>query len=137
MRLFKRVLDERKGQGLVEFGLVIPIVLIFLLGIVEFGWLFNAKITLTSAAREGARAAVVSSVDQRNRAYLASVDSVAGTSGIKIKNDDDHFSLSIEQDFMNNINNVVIFIKGEVEPIVGLFFKGPVTIESRAVMRIE
>lgn len=48
-RLFKLKRDE-KGQSLVEFALILPILVLILLGIIEFGWLFNGKITLTSAA---------------------------------------------------------------------------------------
>jgi len=50
-----RLLKNEKGQSLVEFALVLPVLMMILLGIIEFGWLFNAQITLTSAAREGAR----------------------------------------------------------------------------------
>lgn len=38
-----------------EFVLVLPILLMLVFGIVEFGRAYNAKITLTAAAREGAR----------------------------------------------------------------------------------
>ncbi len=56
---------KEDGQGLVEFALVLPILMIILLGIIEFGFMFNAKITLNSAAREGARIyAITNDVDQ-------------------------------------------------------------------------
>lgn len=47
--------SSEKGQSAVEFALVLPLLLVLLLGIVEFGWFLNAKITITGAAREGAR----------------------------------------------------------------------------------
>jgi Flp pilus assembly protein TadG len=50
--------DER-GAAAVEFGLLLFPLILILLGIVEFGRGYNAKITLTHAAREGARAAAV------------------------------------------------------------------------------
>jgi Flp pilus assembly protein TadG len=43
----------------VEFALVLPILMMFILGIVEFGRGYNAKIELTAAVREGARAAAL------------------------------------------------------------------------------
>lgn len=55
--MYKRLKFHRneKGQSLVEFALLLPVIMIILLGIIEFGFMFNAKITLNSAAREGAR----------------------------------------------------------------------------------
>ena len=50
--------DER-GAVVVEFALVLPLLVIFVFGIVEFGRAYNAKIQLTSAVREGARAAAL------------------------------------------------------------------------------
>lgn len=136
LRRWKRMKEE-DGQGIVEFAIAIPLVLFVLLGILEFGWLFNAKITLTSAAREGARVAVVSTIDQRNRAYIASSEAVAGVSGITIPNDTAHFKYSTNNEIINNTNNAIVEIKGVVKPLVGLFFNGPVEIQAKAVMRIE
>jgi Flp pilus assembly protein TadG len=44
-----------RGAVAVEFALVLPVLLLALVGIVEFGRVFNAQIVLTNAAREGAR----------------------------------------------------------------------------------
>ena len=54
---------DEKGQALVEFALVIPIFLMLLLGILQFGIVFNNYITLTDAARAGSRVAAVSRQD--------------------------------------------------------------------------
>ena len=56
------VLGRRdRGAAAVEFALVLPVLLILIFGIIDFGRMLNAKITLTEAAREGARAAAVGS----------------------------------------------------------------------------
>jgi TadE-like protein len=44
------------GQGLVEFALLVPVFLLILLGMLEFGFAFNHNMTLEYATREGARA---------------------------------------------------------------------------------
>ena len=54
----RRNRDER-GAALVEFALVLPVLVLFLFGIVEFGRAYSARIQLTSAVREGARAAAL------------------------------------------------------------------------------
>ncbi len=50
---------RESGQGLVEFGLVLPALLLTLMGIADFGRLFAVYSNLFNAAREGARYGVV------------------------------------------------------------------------------
>jgi Flp pilus assembly protein TadG len=50
---------SERGQALAEFALVLPLVLFFIAGIIEFGRAWNIKQAVTDAAREGARYAVV------------------------------------------------------------------------------
>lgn len=45
-----------RGQGVVEFALVLPILLLLMLGLLNLGVMINAQIILTQAAWEGARA---------------------------------------------------------------------------------
>jgi len=40
---------------MVEFALILPVLIMLVFGIIEFGRAFNANISLTHAAREGAR----------------------------------------------------------------------------------
>jgi Flp pilus assembly protein TadG len=44
-----------RGAAAVEFALLLPVLLLLLFGIVDFGLALNAQITITQAAREGAR----------------------------------------------------------------------------------
>jgi hypothetical protein len=46
---------RERGQGLVEFALVVPVFMLLLLGMLEFGIAFNHQLTLGYATREGAR----------------------------------------------------------------------------------
>jgi Flp pilus assembly protein TadG len=48
-----------RGAAAVELALVLPVLLTLVLGIVDFGFAFNAKIAVTQAAREGARVVAV------------------------------------------------------------------------------
>jgi hypothetical protein len=47
--------DRERGQGVVEFSIVVPVLLVLLLGMLEFGLLFDHTISLSYASREGAR----------------------------------------------------------------------------------
>jgi TadE-like protein len=46
----------RRGQGLVEFALLLPLFMLILLGMIEFGFIFSHDLTIEYATREGARA---------------------------------------------------------------------------------
>ncbi len=59
MQLNNTIKNER-GQTMAEFALVLPILLVLLFGIIQFGVIFNNYVTLTDAVRSGARKAVVS-----------------------------------------------------------------------------
>ncbi|OQY26154.1 MAG: hypothetical protein B6I34_00325 [Anaerolineaceae bacterium 4572_32.1] len=49
---------RQKGQGLVEFALILPVLLMLLLAIIEMGLIFQAYLEVQHAAREAARFAV-------------------------------------------------------------------------------
>jgi Flp pilus assembly protein TadG len=51
--------NDERGAVAVEFALLLPLLLSLVFGIIQFGLALNEKLTLTHAAREGARAAVV------------------------------------------------------------------------------
>jgi Flp pilus assembly protein TadG len=53
MRIRRRHPDT--GQSLVEFALVLMPLFVIVLAIVQFGFIFNAYVTITNATREGAR----------------------------------------------------------------------------------
>lgn len=53
-RILKRGKGER-GQAIVEFALVLPLLLILLFGVIDFGRALQTYITVNNASREGAR----------------------------------------------------------------------------------
>ena len=57
--MLKWLKKSQAGQAMVELALTLPILLMLIGGIVDFGWLFYNKIALNNAAREGARYAVI------------------------------------------------------------------------------
>jgi Flp pilus assembly protein TadG len=50
---------DQDGAAAVEFALLLPLLVLLLFGLIQFGIAFNTKIQATNAAREGARMAVV------------------------------------------------------------------------------
>lgn len=141
MRKLSRLSSEN-GQSAVEFALVLPLLLVLLLGIIEFGWFLNAKITITGAAREGARYLAIHDVD------LATVQGVVNdylnpaivsSSTVEIDNDYP----------VNGVTMAYVKVTGNVKGITGAFtgimkaFFGSLTdyneiaMVSEAFMRVE
>jgi Flp pilus assembly protein TadG len=58
-RLSRRRSNRGRGQALTEFALVIPVFLLVLSAILDFGFMLYSRMTVINAAREGARAAVI------------------------------------------------------------------------------
>ena len=75
MRSLLRRLRADEAAQLVEFALVLPMLMLVMLGIAEFGFIFQRYEVMTNAAREGARMAVLpgytsADVSARVRVYV-------------------------------------------------------------------
>jgi Flp pilus assembly protein TadG len=60
-----------RGSTAVEFALVLPLLLLIVFGIIDFGRALNAQITLTGAAREGVRLVALGYTDAAVQARVA------------------------------------------------------------------
>jgi Flp pilus assembly protein TadG len=71
-----------RGQALIEMAIALPLLLLLIGGIVDFGFLFQSYEVVTNAAREGARVAVLpgyTAADVQDR--VASYITAAGLPG--------------------------------------------------------
>lgn len=80
MSSFKRRVRSERGAELIEFALVFPVLLLVVLGIVDFGFLFQRMEVVTNAAREGARIAVLPGYTQAD--VIARVCNYVQTGGV-------------------------------------------------------
>jgi len=72
--------NRERGAAAVEFALVLPVLLLLVLGMLEFSRAYNVQISLTSAAREGARVmAIHDDPTMAQNAAVAAAPSVALT----------------------------------------------------------
>ncbi|HEX6988797.1 MAG TPA: TadE/TadG family type IV pilus assembly protein [Bacillota bacterium] len=60
------------GQALVELSIALPVLLLLLLGVMEFGFMFSSYLGLLHGAREGVRAAALGADDQEVRQRIES-----------------------------------------------------------------
>jgi Flp pilus assembly protein TadG len=65
------------GQALVEFALVIPIILMLMMGIVDFGRLMFALVSISNATREASRYASVRGSDLDGENQITDCDGIA------------------------------------------------------------
>lgn len=131
MKNWRRLKKDDNAQALVEFTLILPILILLVLGMIEFGWLLNGKITLNSAAREGARAGVVldaTGADLKNQ-VMNTVTATTNLSGLTINSGGS--SVTKVNDY------IVVTVKAEIDPIIGLYVPNKVTMTSEAKMRCE
>ncbi|WP_082566774.1 TadE/TadG family type IV pilus assembly protein [Arthrobacter sp. Soil764] len=77
MKRSHKPISAERGAVAVEFALVAPILISLVLGIVEFSNFYNMQISVTQAAREGARTMAV-----KNDQALAKAAAKAGAPGI-------------------------------------------------------
>lgn len=70
------------GQALVEFALVLPLLLMVVTAIMQFGSMYNQYITITDAVRTGVRTLALSRTldDPCDRAVTQTLNSAIGTS---------------------------------------------------------
>ncbi|NCO65679.1 MAG: hypothetical protein COW32_05980 [Candidatus Aquicultor secundus] len=77
--LYKNIKNER-GASSVEFAIILPVLILILFAIFEFGLTYRDYLAITHAAREGARMAAVgeySETEIRERAYPVSPSSIS------------------------------------------------------------
>ena len=119
------------GAAMVEFALVLPLMFLVIGGVVDFGRMLFTEVTLTNAAREGARAAVVSTATLANiqsRAQAASpgltVTAAASPPGTPCATPGGNATISVSAPF-------TWFILAPISGVAGL----PSTLTSTAVMK--
>ena len=67
-----RKLNER-GAAATEFALLLPVFLMILFGIIEFGMIMYGREVVTNAAREGARAGIVQGPPKRTSGQITTI----------------------------------------------------------------
>ena len=58
-------MNNQRGASAVEFAIILPMLVVLILGIIEFGLLFYDKAVITNASREAARAGIIYQPDPR------------------------------------------------------------------------
>jgi Flp pilus assembly protein TadG len=122
-----RARDER-GQATVEAALVLPLVTLFLLSVVQVGFVVRAQVLVTHVAREAVRAAAVDADPEAARRAATSSSSLDG----------DRMKVLVQgrEGPGSRVRVTVTYSVPTDVPLVGDLF-GDVTLQGTATMRVE
>jgi Flp pilus assembly protein TadG len=131
MKMKKLLTKDKSGQSVVEFALVLPILLLVLFGITEFGRAIMVTNVLNTASREGARLAAVSPVSD-SLSVQARVVEVLDAANIDAKDITIQFFLSDKSVEVTVTTDFEVLSGGVLDPFVGTF-----ELRGKTVMRYE
>jgi Flp pilus assembly protein TadG len=125
------LMKSESGQSLVEFALIVPLLILLLFGIVDFGRIFHAYLTIDHAGREAARAASIGKDDTQVKS-TAVTDAV----GISLTTDRVVISPNGTRVSGNDVSITITYPITFLTPVIGSIV-GPITLEDTTVMRVE
>lgn len=120
-----------RGAAAVELAVVLPLLLTIVFGIIEFGWIFMVRETLTNASREGCRVAVLQgSTEQDIRDQVSVSMSPAGLGD---------YTVEITRATTGNANETVRILipYSEVSLLGGYFGPTNFNLGATTIMRKE
>lgn len=124
---------RRKGQSIVEFAILVPILLLVLIAIIEFGLMFNSYLILQTSARDAARQLSIgvsdTEVTSQIKAQAYGIDlaqlsiSISPTEATRIAGDD----VTVELIYTHTI----------ITPFLAAITGPTVPLDVKVVMRVE
>jgi len=133
MNRFRKLLQNCTGQAMVELALVLPVLLLLVFGIVEFGRIFSTQLLVTSCAREAVREAVVGAGDEAIILYAKNSASILDQSKMEI-------DINPNEEFRTRGNPVTVHIDYPVKiyaPIISEIIGDPFVVSAEVTMRVE
>jgi uncharacterized protein (UPF0333 family) len=127
MNAMRLVRKNKKGQSVVEFALVLPILLLLMLGIIEFGFVFHEYLVITYAAS----------------AALGSTDAVVITTVKNVASEINKGQIAITITPATRVrgNSVTVKVTNPIQintPLISaLFPQNPFPLSGTAIMRVE
>jgi Flp pilus assembly protein TadG len=117
--------DSERGAAAVEFAILLPLLLMLVLGTIEFGRAYNAQITLTNAARDGVR--VMAIANDPTGAKTTAKNAAASVSP-NIPTSD----ITLSTQVCSTGNQVTLTVKYSLSTITGI--AGPFAMTGKGVM---
>jgi Flp pilus assembly protein TadG len=139
MNMRKTFFKHEKGQAMVEFAIVLPLLILLVCGIIEFGWLFMNQSLLNNANRETTRYMTMNydstaTYSTNQTEALNEMKAVLGTSVLSGS------SLTLSYTIDTTTNSITITASYPLQtltPVMPFATNGKITIDSKTTMRIE
>ncbi len=120
----------RRGQDVVEFALIIPILFLILMGIFDMGRVVYSYSVLFNAAREGARYGIIHPTD------TAGIEARARSTAVGL--DPSQLTVTSTQPDSSDVRVQLSYQFTVVTPVIQVFFgSNQLTLVSESTMRIE
>lgn len=132
MKQGRRRFRREEGQSIVEAAYVIPLLILIVCGIIDFGWIFSNQLMVDNCSREGARYAVVNA-DASDLTALVT-EKVKSVSGL---GDTGDMLVTAEVVDQQDVKVKVTKKIKAITPLVGIFVPDQeIVLQSTSIMRI-
>lgn len=134
----KKRLRHEDGQSMVEFALILPVFLLILCGIIDFGWLFYNQLSLNNACREGARYAVVNTAEGANTQAI--IEHIENTTTTVFANDGVNINIEYSSPGDPTLGDVTVSLEADITfftPVLSTVLGKEKTITSTVIMKVE
>lgn len=118
---------NERGQALVELAIALPLLILILMGIFEFGRAFYTYQVVTNASREGARVAALGGSDSEVAARAAAAASPAGTAEVSVN----------PQGSRSRGEPVTVTVSARVDVAIPFFTASSYTVRGSTTMMVE
>jgi hypothetical protein len=128
-----RKINNQNGAAMVEFAIVLPLLLILVFGIIEFGVMFYDKAVITNASREGVRAGITGLGDPEIKQI------VLNYCNVNLINLDGNDAFDPNKIFISSDgSDLIVRLEYSYDLLLGSFFGfDNTTISAATVMRME
>lgn len=138
MKKFRKKNRREDGQAMVEFALILPIFLLILCGILDFGWLFYNQLSLNNACREGARYAVVHTAEDAGTQAI--INHINDTTTTVFANDGVDITVEYTSPADPTSGDIKVSLQADISfftPVLSSILGKEKTITSTVVMKVE
>lgn len=132
-----KVYREQHGQALVEMALVLPLFFLLLFGVIEMGRIGHAYITVSNAAREGARLATIGE-EEDSKIREAVLNAAPGLNLSALTVEITPNQLNRQSSFSGQAVSVQVTYPVQlIIPVISNVIPNPVVVKSTLTMRLE
>lgn len=129
---------NENGQSVVELALTLPILILVLCAIIDFGWVFSNKLLILYSSREGARYGAVNATAPESQTLI--IEKTLDTIPSYLK-DRVVVSVTFSDNSVPENGDVKVYIVCNVKPLTpltGIFIQGEnIVLDAKCVMKVE